>query len=131
MRTRGRKSAAALSTPVAYGSHGVQITPPTGLSPEAERLFFEFLDVTEPGHFNQADAHLLGTLCETVALVRHASSKLKDDPSWITAWERAVRSQASLSTKLRLTPQSRGPGRADPGRQLNYSEKVCLGIIKP
>jgi hypothetical protein len=127
MRARGRKSAAALSV-LAPVADPYRIRPPAGLKPAAAALFEQFVMDAEDGHFSQTDVPLLASLCEAIVLARMASAKLEKDPKWLPTWERTIRAQGMLSTKLRLTPQSRGSGRADPGRSLGFSDRVRLGL---
>ena len=108
--------------------HPYRIRPPAGLKPAAAALFEGFVMDAEDGHFAETDTALLGSLCQAIVLVRVAARKLETDPKWLPVWERSVRAQGMLSTKLRLTPQSRGGGRADPGKTLNFSDRVRLGM---
>jgi hypothetical protein len=126
MGVRGRKSIAELS--VLTPANPYRIRPPAGLRPAASAVFEQFIADCEDTHFAESDAPLLASLAEAIVLVRLAATKLEKDPKWLPVWERAVRSQGMLSTKLRLTPQSRGSGRADPGRALTYSDKVRRGL---
>jgi hypothetical protein len=126
MGVRGRKSLAELSilTPV----NPYRVRPPAGLKPAAAAVFQELTAACHDGHFVETDAQLLASLAEAVTLVRMAATKLEKDPKWLPVWERAVRAQGMLATKLRLTPQSRGSGRADPGRAWSFADKVRLGL---
>ena len=82
MRQRGRKTADVLTLPV-------------------ERAVFVELAAT--GHFVPTDAALLASLAQGTVMARKAAR----DPANSAVWERAVRVQGMLSTKLRLTPQAR------------------------
>jgi hypothetical protein len=54
-------------------------------------------------HLSVADIPLLASLAQATAMARRSVRKSDD----LAAWERAVRIQAMLSTRLRLTPQAR------------------------
>ena len=127
MGVRGRKSIAELSV-LTPPVNPYRVRPPAELRPAASALFEQFIADCEDTHFTESDAPLLASLAEAIVLVRLAAKRLEKDPKWLPVWERAVRAQGSLATKLRLTPQSRGNGRADPGRAWNYSDKVRLGL---
>ena len=127
MRARGRKSGAALSM-LQPAIDPPRIQPPMGLKPAAAALFEQFVADCEDTHFTESDAPLLASLAEAIVLVRMAATKLEKDPKWLPVWERAVRAQGSLATKLRLTPQSRGSGRAAPGKAWTFSDKIRLGL---
>ena len=64
------------------------------------------------GHLKPADAPLLASLAQAIILSR----RLARDPAKVAEWEKAIRTQAMLSTKLRMTPQSRVDARGA-GRQ--------------
>jgi phage terminase small subunit len=81
-------------------SHRIQ--PPNWLEPDHKRLFVEIVTQCPVNHFSQADAELLASFCAATLLARYAMKNNK-----ITEWEKAVRQQAILATKLRLTPSSR------------------------
>ena len=59
----------------------------------------------DAGHLKSADAELLASLTQAIVLAR----RLARDPAKVAEWEKTVRTQAMLSTKLRLTPQSQKP----------------------
>jgi hypothetical protein len=105
MRQRGRKSAANLVTFPAI-EHRSRLEPPPSLS-EAERSLFTEL-AAQATHLKPADAPLLASLAQAILLSR----QLARDPARVADWEKAVRAQAMLSTKLRMTPQSRTDSRA-------------------
>ena len=62
-----------------------------------------FTELAATGHFVPTDAALLASLAQATVMARKAAR----DPGKLSVWERAVRVQAMLSTKLRLTPQAR------------------------
>ena len=100
MKQRGRKSAENLVTfPVIEGTP--RLTAPSGLT-KPERALFAEIAVQAP-HLRQSDALLLASLVQATTVARKAAR----DVSRADTWERAVRLQAMLSTKLRLTAQAR------------------------
>ena len=104
-----RRSAASLSV-VPIDVARPALRPPESLS-EAERSLFVEL-ASHATHLKSADAPLLASLAQAIILSR----RLARDPAKVAEWEKAVRTQAMLSTKLRMTPQSRTDSRAA-GRQ--------------
>jgi hypothetical protein len=100
MRQRGRKSSADLSTLPVIDVALMRLAPPRYLN-KTERAVFTELAAT--GHFVPTDAALLASLAQATVMARNAAR----DPEKSAVWERAVKMQAMLSTKLRLTPQAR------------------------
>ena len=100
MRQRGRKSADNLVTfPVIENRS--RLEPPRGLTKREREVFVKL--AAQAGHLKPCDAPLLASLAQSILLSR----RLARDPAKVGEWEKAVRTQAMLSTKLRLTPQSR------------------------
>ena len=99
MRQRGRKSAASLSV-ISVDGRPSRLAPPAYLN-KVERAVFT--ELASSGHFIETDAGLLASLAQATVMARKAAR----DPAKLSVWERAVRVQAMLSTKLRLTPQAR------------------------
>jgi hypothetical protein len=109
MRQRGRKSAANLVTfPVI--ERRSRLEPPRSLTKREREVFAEL--AAQAAHLKPADAPLLASLAQAIILSR----RLARDSTKVSEWEKAVRAQAMLSTKLRMTPQSRTDSRAA-GRQ--------------
>jgi hypothetical protein len=105
MRQRGRKSTANLVTfPVI--EHRSQLEPPRSLTKREREVFIELAG--HAAHLKPADGALLAALVQSIILSR----RLARDPAKVGEWEKAVRAQAMLSTKLRMTPQSRTDARA-------------------
>ena len=106
-----RRSSASLSV-VPIDVARAPLRPPVSLS-EAECLLFVEL-ASHATHLKSADAPLLASLAQAIILSR----RLAHDPTKVAEWEKTIRAQAMLSTKLRLTPQSRtdsrGAGRQQP-----------------
>lgn len=108
-----RRSAASLSVVPLDVVHIERLQPPRGLAKRECEVFIEMSK--HAGHLRPADAALLAALAQAIILSR----RLARDPAKVAEWEKAVRTQAMLSTKLRMTPQSRvdarGAGRQQQG----------------
>ncbi|MGB8106741.1 MAG: hypothetical protein WCF47_20950 [Pseudolabrys sp.] len=100
MRQRGRKSSADLSTLPVIDAALMRLAPPHYLNKTEAAVFTE---LAATGHFVPTDAGLLASLAQATVMACNAAR----DPAKSVVWERAVKMQAMLSTKLRLTPQSR------------------------
>jgi hypothetical protein len=102
MRQRGRKSAANLELIDVTGTPP-RLTTPAGLT-KVERSLFDFIvDASPPHHFTDSDQPLLLSYVQACLMARSAAKI----PTKVLIWERAVRVQAMLATKLRLAPQTR------------------------
>jgi hypothetical protein len=105
---RGRTSLAELSV-VSIDATTKPIEPPEFLTPKEAKLFREVVASVSPKHFVPSDAHLLATFVQVTLTGREA---IKGLPDTIGIWDRCVKTQAILATKLRLAPQSRLDQRA-------------------
>jgi hypothetical protein len=106
MLQRGRKSSAVdLALPRVDGAPP-RLKPPSYLRNRERKLFREVLASVDPRHFVESDLPLLASYVQATILAQQAVR----DPDQIAVWEKAVRVQAVLATKLRLTVQAR----ADP-----------------
>jgi hypothetical protein len=102
MRQRGKRSAASFAVnPIPSGDG--RIGTPSDLGPDEARLFRQVVSNSPPGHFALCDIPLLISFVHATLIERASVA----DPDRMQVWERAVRMQAALATKLRLTPQSR------------------------
>jgi hypothetical protein len=101
MRQRGRKSADQLAVNVSGAPS--RLATPTGLTAKERSEFERLVNTTSPEHFRPGDTPLLIALAQATIQVH----KLGRDSSRIADWEKASRVMMALSTKLRLTPQSR------------------------
>jgi hypothetical protein len=106
MRQRGRKSAAALVEFNVTGKPARQ-EPPSHLSDDERALFVELVESCAPSHFVKSDLPLLVSFVQATLLVRRAATGMVDDPDLIAVFEKSVKLQATLATRLRLAPQSR------------------------
>jgi phage terminase small subunit len=113
MKQRGRKSIASLSL-VHIDVMRKPIEPPASLQRQAKVIFHEIVASVDPKHFRRCDVPLVASLAMATHMVKFYSSLIgeEDHPTAFRAWSDAVKLQISLSTKLRLTPQSRYDARA-------------------
>ena len=127
MAQRGRRSAADLTTLSVNGSPP-RLKPPAYLSEAERKLFTEIVDACDPRQFIESDLPLLISFVQATLMVRdtvYVGSK-------IVLWEKAVRTQIALATKLRLTltpasaPRSQG-GSNTRGHSLGRFEGVRNG----
>jgi hypothetical protein len=102
MRQRGRKSETLLAIPVVNGEPS-RLQAPEGLNKAEEGLFNQLVAACSPSHFVEADLPLLVAFVQSTLMARRAVR----DPAKVAVWEKAVRVQAMLATRLRLSPQSR------------------------
>ena len=76
-----------------------RLKPPAYLSEAERKLFTEIVDACDPRQFIESDFPLLISFVQATLMVRdtvYVGSK-------IVLWEKAVRTQIALATKLRLT----------------------------
>src|SRR5512132_1046298 len=103
MKQRGRKSAANLATLIDVTGTPPRLTTPAGLTKPERRLFDFIVDTSPPQHFRDGDQPLLLSYVQACLMARDAAKT----PAKIAIFERVVRLQATLATKLRLSPQTR------------------------
>jgi hypothetical protein len=101
MRQRGRKSLANLVTLSVDGAPP-RLEPPANLQDDERALFTSLVAACDPRHFVQSDLPLLVSFVQATLLAQGA---VHDED--LTKWEKAVRVQATLATRLRLAPQAR------------------------
>lgn len=120
MGNRGRKGIAELAiAPVLSPMRMLQ--PPADLSASEAALFREVVANTASSHFAASDAPLLASYCQATLLARSAGKRMVRDPDLVATWEKAVKAQAMLATKLRLTVQSRADAQTTARRAANHS----------
>jgi hypothetical protein len=102
MRQRGRPSADLVALPNVSGEPE-RLTPPADLDEAEAALFAELVGACSPRHFVKSDLPLLVSFVQATLLARGTAR----DPEKVATWERAVRVQATLATRLRLAPQAR------------------------
>jgi hypothetical protein len=85
------------------------LKPPAHLNSNEAALFREVIGSVSHRQFVEADVHLLASFVQATLVARES---IKELPDSIGIWDRAVKLQATLATKLRLTPLSRIDQRA-------------------
>jgi hypothetical protein len=97
----GRKSADARS--LDSGGAPPRLTPPEYLNNAERALFKELVASIDSRAFVPSDAPLLVSYVQATLMAR----KFAGNPEQIVVWEKSVKIQATLATRLRLAPQSR------------------------
>jgi phage terminase small subunit len=130
-----RRSAASFSVLSVPGNQP-RLVPPADLNPPERATFVEIVAAKKPQHFEASDLPLLAAYCRAIELERHAALQLATDgylttegrPSpWLAIMAQATKSMLALSTRLKLTPQSRSHSApARPERSLSAYEKLAL-----
>lgn len=85
------------------------LVPPSSLTSTERALFKDIVNACDPKQFARGDVQLLVSYVQVVLAVRKlaAVANRKPSPGAFASLERMARLQASLATKLRLSPQSR------------------------
>jgi hypothetical protein len=98
---------------IAAGAELEWLRPLTAQLDDAERDVFRALIAACPvGHFRTPDAPLLGAYCRAAVLERVTAAQMKADilntpATTLKLYERATKTLAALSSKLRVCPQAR------------------------
>jgi hypothetical protein len=110
-----------------------RLRPPPELTAVEKRLFIDLVATNKPEHFRPSDLPLLVAYVHACALEAALARQITRDGDVLPRWERATKVMASLSLRLRLSPQSRTPthtaprpssnGRVQPA---NYYETMRL-----
>jgi hypothetical protein len=105
---RGRASSNELAA-IPFQPHQRWISSPNYLNRQEKELFDEVVHSCPPSQFAPCDTHILVSFVQSTLMARRAMAKLtkKSDPTTLAVWDRAVKTQAALATKLRLAPNSR------------------------
>jgi len=101
MLQRGRKGISQLGINVSGAP--ARLKPPTGLNARERALFVELINSTDVRHFRASDIPMLIAFVQSSLLSR----KLARDPKKVADFEKATRTLALLSTRLRLNPHAR------------------------
>jgi phage terminase small subunit len=111
------------------------LRPPPDLTDDEKQIFVAIVAATDAKHFVASDLPLLASYCVAICQERTAHQHLRVEgyvlagrPSpWITVQEKSYRQMASLSMRLRLSPQGRRQ-RAPVGtdRSLSAYERIEL-----
>ena len=81
---------------------------PDDLTASEAGLFKHLVHSCAPEHFVSSDVPLLVSFVQATLASRNACAKaMKKNPKSASMWERSVRMQATLATRLRLSPQAR------------------------
>lgn len=101
------------------------LVEPSSLTAAERALFKEIVSATDRRHFAEGDVQLLVSYVQVTLAVRKlaAVANRKPSPGAFVSMERMTRLQASLATKLRLSPQSR-LDRKTAGRLVARQEKA-------
>jgi hypothetical protein len=85
-----------------------RLRPPPDLTKPEQALFTELVASNPPTHFVQSDLPLLISYVQASLMARQAFRDMAQDmPGAMSSWTQATKMQATLSTRLRLTPHSR------------------------
>jgi hypothetical protein len=103
---RGRIGAAELSV-VSLRPGTQALRPPEDAPADVVKLFRSVVANCPPGHLAQSDVPLIISFCTATLLATKAAKASAKNPDMVSTWERAVRVQTTVATKLRLTPHSR------------------------
>src|SRR5215813_6857378 len=110
MLQRGRKTAGNL-TALTF-NHDRRLQPPPHLNDHERKLFIEVVASCPPSQFVPSDVLLLASFVQATLLARGAAKKAARDPRALAVWEKATRTQTTLATRLRLSPQARSDPRS-------------------
>jgi hypothetical protein len=99
MLQRGRKTALR---PFNIGKPP-RLKPPAFLNDEERAVFDELIDTVDRRHFIESDLPLIVSYIQAILISRSSAR----DPDKVATWEKAVRVQTSLATRLRLAPSAR------------------------
>jgi phage terminase small subunit len=92
-----------------------RLNAPATLSARERTIFVDVVAGCAPTHFRKSDLPLLAAYVEACALREQAAAELQREgpikdgkcSPWLSVSERATRTIVTLSTKLKLSPQSR------------------------
>ena len=101
MAQRGRRSLANLATPRVDG-RPPRLEPPADLTDDERTMFCEIVGANDSRALVKSDVPLLISFVQ-MSLLARTSARANN----VTVFEKAVRMQAALATKLRLTPSAR------------------------
>ena len=102
----GRPSADDLNVVPLYPSAS-RVQTPDDLTPPEAALFHHLVRSCAPDHFVASDVPLLVSFVQATLMGRNAAKAMKKNPKSAAVWEKTVRMQATLATRLRLAPQAR------------------------
>ena len=134
MGKTGAKSSAELSTRAVYVRPLERLRPPADLSEEGRQLFLDLVLGCEPTAFRASDAPLLAAYVRAILQERAASAHLEAEghvidgkPSpWLAVLAQALKGMATLSHRLRLSPQGRSPTNPKRPPSVSYYDRMRL-----
>jgi hypothetical protein len=134
MGKTGPKSAAELATPVYVRPALDRLRPPPDLSEDGRQLFLDLVLGCEPTHFRASDMPLLCAYVRAVEMERAATMHLEREghildgrPSaWLSVLAQALKGMATLSHRLRLSPQGRSPTNPKRPASVSYYDRMRL-----
>src|SRR5262245_29536288 len=112
-----RRSQAALNLPSlrVYGRQ-TRLAPPRDLDAGERDRFVKLVSACAVDHFRESDAAVVTEYVRAAMLCERAAAAMREAGGavvgtrinpWFGVWQRAVRTLAVLSTRLRLNPQGR------------------------
>ena len=123
MLQRGRKRPDSNILPLNLTKASSRLIPPPSLGIPARTLFNEIVNSCDPRHFVESDKSILISFVQVTIYLRQSEKKLA-----LEKLERLIRIQATLASKLRLTPQSRvhkeTAGRWADNQHSSYLDKI-------
>jgi P27 family predicted phage terminase small subunit len=141
MARKSLESTLAVVTNLDVRRPGLQ--PPSHLPAAARAIFAEIVASVAPGHLRVCDTPVIAALASSMHIARGAAEALeregltigmKVNPN-IAIFERATKSIATLSAKLRITPSSRldrkiaGTTTRDRGLAAQYDEEAAIAAL--
>jgi hypothetical protein len=121
MRQRGRRSADVVTFPAVDGLPP-RLQPPASLRKDERAIFALVVAGCDPRHFSESDVPLMVSYVQAAALA-HRAVRSPDK----TIWEKAVRLQMALATKLRIAPSTRMDRKVahlQPGNVVSYYDRM-------
>ncbi len=107
LRQRGRKGGKFDVDALNVEGDPPRLDPPPDLTDAERALFVQITKACSPKHFVPSDLPILISFVQCTLLSRQAIKTAARDAAALTTWEKSVRLQATLATRLRLAPQSR------------------------
>jgi hypothetical protein len=126
MKQRGKQSAEAKSIPTNGDDGRIRLEPPDNLSMTEARIFREVVATSPTGKFSHSDVFMLVTFSRITALLDDAMTAVRQaDDGNLTQKIKVVtelaKTQTTISTKLRLAPQSRTSHQATARQHLGHN----------
>ncbi len=107
LRQRGRKGSKFEIDVLNVEGEPTRLDPPADLTNDERSLFLQIVGACSPKHFVPSDLPVLVSFVQATLLARQAIKIAAKDSAALMTWEKSVRLQGMLATRLRLAPQSR------------------------